>query len=75
MVILFGEENDLGGRSRLRRVSFAAGLEKGGRKKPAREKEPESRVQNTMACEINHDFHLAQSCVERKRRGPKIFGS
>jgi hypothetical protein len=57
---------NLGGGSRLRRVSFAAGLEREGRKKPSRE-QPESRVQNKMACEINHGFLLAQAGWECKR--------
>jgi hypothetical protein len=67
------KENDLGGGSRLRRVSFAAGLEKGGRKKPAREEEPESRVQNKMACEINHGFPLSQAGTERKPGARRDF--
>ena len=61
------EENGLGGGSRLRRVSFAAGLQKGGRNKPAREEKPESRAQYKMACEINHAIPVSQPGPERKR--------
>lgn len=63
---------DLGGGSRLRRVSFAAGLEKDGRKKPPRE-QPESRVQNKMACEINHARPVSQRGPERKGGEAKNF--
>lgn len=66
------KKNDLGGGSRLRRVSFAAGLERCERKKSARE-QPESRVQNKMACEINHAFPVSQTGPERKRAAAGIF--
>jgi hypothetical protein len=59
------KKNDLGGGSRLRRVSFAAGLKRDERKKSARE-QPESRVQNKMACEINHDHFVSRAGPERK---------
>jgi hypothetical protein len=56
---ILAKKNNLGGVSRLRQASLAAGLERNERKKSARE-QPESCVQNKMACEINHALSVSQ---------------
>ena len=48
------------------KVSFAAGLERDGRKKSAQKKKSESSVQNKMACKIHHAQFVTHAACECK---------